>query len=226
MLSLHRYSYEATAATYYSIAQDGIKYPGFTEYPIMYDEGNIGRVPILVFRVEWWLCFQRKLYLSSFWSENHFTHLSKLLDQLFLLAGLGWFEMDFYFKAFKAFLNRKIFRIQKRFWGSDTKWFWWESKLLDNINIGIGIYVHRGGEETCFSWCLQHAYYNLVDYSQLYHFIFEAYVQKLCIINCEVYVSSPEQIDFAADCWKREQFYRHKLYESQKEKREYSFLVQ
>ena len=52
MLSLHRYSYEATAATYYSIAQDGIKYPGFTEYPIMYDEGNIGRVPILVFRVE------------------------------------------------------------------------------------------------------------------------------------------------------------------------------
>ena len=42
MLSLHRYSYEATAATYYSIAQDGIKYPGFTEYPIMYDEGNIG----------------------------------------------------------------------------------------------------------------------------------------------------------------------------------------
>jgi len=46
MLSLHNYSYEATAKTFYSTTQSDIKYPGFLKYPIMYDEGN-GPNPIV-----------------------------------------------------------------------------------------------------------------------------------------------------------------------------------
>jgi len=40
ILSLQSNSYEATAELYYSTLQTDIKYPGFTKYPIMYDEGN------------------------------------------------------------------------------------------------------------------------------------------------------------------------------------------
>ena len=38
---MHNYSYEATANTYYSTVQDDINYPGFSKYPIMYDEGTV-----------------------------------------------------------------------------------------------------------------------------------------------------------------------------------------
>ena len=92
ILSMHNYSYEATANTYYSTVQDDINYPGFAKYPIMYDEGTV------VYDMLHLVCcisvyhfmnngFKRNIKLSSYWNGSRNTNLLMWLVRLYFWVG-------------------------------------------------------------------------------------------------------------------------------------------